>query len=233
MTSELVELPQELFLRELLNVDLKDESDVISFINEYGALMGPYGEREGGLLELKAEPSTPAPAAGHVRTHLGDVVLYLRTARVLARHWVAVLERVPVLDAWREEELDALVSDEEAAWTQFVHCLNAGLGVLRVRVERLRPRGPESVEDVEVEPIIGLYTSLCVQLFNHLLEAPELKRCANETCGGPFVRQWGGGASTGAGQYRTEGVMYCSASCGNAQWQREHRRRKRSEKKKP
>lgn len=227
--ADKVHLPEELFLRELFDVDLKDENDIVAFLNEYGTVSGPYGEAVGGLLSLRAQPSTPAPAE-QVTTHLLDVVLYLKTARLLARHWVAALENVPVLEAWREEELDSLVSDEEGAWSAFVDCLNAGLGVLRVRVERPLSFAPEFVQG---EPMAGLYTGLCVQLFNHLLEQPELKRCANETCGGRFVRQQGGGASTGAGQYRTGGVMYCSPSCGNAQWQREHRRRKRAERNKP
>lgn len=227
--GEPVVLPHELFLRELFDVDLADREDVVAFINEYGTLSGPYGKAVGGLLDLKVTPETPRPAE-RINTHVLDVIFYLKTARLLARHWVASLESEPVLNAWRQEELDSLVSDEEGAWGAFVDCLNAGLGALRVRVERPVSFAPEIVRG---EPVAGLYTGLCVQLFNHLMDEAAVRRCANETCGRAFVRQQGGGASRGAGQFRTEGVVYCSPSCGNAQWQREHRRRKRAERNKP
>ncbi len=219
---ERVHLPEELFLRELLDLDLSD-SEAVAFVNDYGVLSGRYGEGVNSrLLGLEMKPKTPPPVE-RINTHVEDLMLYLKTARVLTRHWVASMEETPVLDAWEAEELGSLVSDEEAAWSLLVECLNAGLGPLRVRVERPYSFFPEYVEG---EPVAGLYTGLCVQLFNYLVEHVPVRRCANESCGRAFSRQLGGAVH---GQYRSEGVMYCSPSCGNAQWQREHRRKKRAE----
>lgn len=69
-----------------------------------------------------------------------------------------------------------------------------------------------------------LYSVCCLELYNHIVEQAELRKCANETCGRLFVRQSGRAEH---GQNRTTGVLYCSAHCAKAQAQRMYRRRKR------
>lgn len=70
---------------------------------------------------------------------------------------------------------------------------------------------------------LPLFSVLCLELFNHIVEEATYKRCANETCGRYFVRQRG---RSQHGQHRTRGVKYCSAECARMQASRQYRRRK-------
>ena len=63
----------------------------------------------------------------------------------------------------------------------------------------------------------------CWQLFNHIAEGATYRRCEN--CDRIFVRQRDGAAQ---GQYRTEGVKYCSRKCAWAAGQRSWRKRKQA-----
>ncbi|HEX2193269.1 MAG TPA: hypothetical protein VHH09_08750 [Acidimicrobiales bacterium] len=217
---EYVELPPELFLRDLLDLDVGNDADVADFLSQFGELAWRYADA--GLLPYEVTPSEP-PEWPDADNHVGDAALFLRTARALTRHWLAVLEDGSIIDAWAAEGFDLAVPNEPGLWDWFVRCLNGGLKVFTVRVE-----GPTSL-GVEGQPLPDLYDALCLQLANHITEGLPVRRCANETCHRPFVRQQGGAEF---GQHRTEGVLYCSPACGNAQWQREHRRRKRQERKK-
>ena len=69
-----------------------------------------------------------------------------------------------------------------------------------------------------------LYELCCLQLYNHMVEGATYRTCANESCGGLFVRQSGRAEH---GQHRTKGVKYCTSECARAQAQREYRRRQR------
>lgn len=68
-----------------------------------------------------------------------------------------------------------------------------------------------------------LFEVCAFELFNHIAESATYRICQNETCGRPFVRQWG---RSEHGQSRREGVLYCTADCAQAQAQRQYRRRK-------
>lgn len=74
------------------------------------------------------------------------------------------------------------------------------------------------------------YATLCLELFNHIVEDAAYRVCANEPCQRMFVRQSGRAQH---GQYRTRGVRFCSAACARAQSQRDYRRRRQRRKPRP
>jgi hypothetical protein len=67
-----------------------------------------------------------------------------------------------------------------------------------------------------------LYAVCCLELFNHMVEAAQVRVCGNDSCRRPFVRQRGRAEH---GQHRIRGVKYCSSHCARAQAQRVYRRR--------
>ena len=98
-------------------------------------------------------------------------------------------------------------------------------------LRRYQGTAPRIDEGLLVAPAVtgkfeaGLYSICCLEIYNHLVEQTSYRRCRNERCGRLFVRQVG---RAKFGQYRTRGVLYCSASCARAQAQRELRRRRRA-----
>jgi hypothetical protein len=73
-----------------------------------------------------------------------------------------------------------------------------------------------------LRPPRSLYSLLCLEILNHITSGRPLLVCANERCGRIFSRQEG---SSRYGGHRSDVVRYCSASCSQAQMQREYRRR--------
>lgn len=69
---------------------------------------------------------------------------------------------------------------------------------------------------------VSLYSALCLQLANHVSEGGAYQKCAAEACDHLFVRQRGRAKH---GQNRTSQVLYCSDRCAKNQAQREYRRR--------
>jgi hypothetical protein len=96
----------------------------------------------------------------------------------------------------------------------------------QVLTDGLRPFHPRVVYvDAEARDEFNaapLYAVCCLELFNHMVEAAQVRVCANESCGRPFVRQRGRAEH---GQHRVRGVKYCSSHCARAQAQRVYRRR--------
>jgi ribosome-binding protein aMBF1 (putative translation factor) len=105
------------------------------------------------------------------------------------------------------------VSEEETR-KEFLAVLNKGLRLAHARA--INPEAPEELATI--------YGACCLQLYNHIAEEAQFKRCANESCRQVFVRQRGRARS---GTHRTEGVRFCTRECARAQAQRELRRRKK------
>lgn len=210
-------LASELVLRELLEVDVAHDEALIDFCLQHGVLalrfsllttfmtgaLDDDGRGYGGL------------KAGRGCTHLDDLRLWILTAQAMVHHWLAYLDGASVEEAW--DQPHPIFIRVANPWQAFAESLTAGLKPYRVRVSYWSP-------DIDQPPelIPDLFSGLCLQLFNLVVENLPVHSCANETCGRRFVRQRGGAE---AGQYRTIGVRFCSPSCARAQAQREYRRR--------
>lgn len=75
-------------------------------------------------------------------------------------------------------------------------------------------------------PRPSLFSVAVLQLINDLSDEAEYHVCPAETCGRIFIRSRG---ATVKAFNRTKGVTYCTPGCANAQRQREFRRKKRNE----
>lgn len=144
--------------------------------------------------------------------HLEEVAIRLRHVQALTEHLVAFQDGTPVRDAWRKCTSDA------AAWDRFALWANAALREFHVRVAV----SPEAA-------ISTVYAVSVLQLVNDLSDGETFRRCANETCGRPFIRQRGRARYPDKGTRHATGVLYCSRSCARAQAERMRRRSKRSE----
>jgi hypothetical protein len=211
------ELPEELILRDLQHLDCTSIDAMSGFINAHGVL--------GGTLEdltpfAHSGPIDPRSTTG---TPVADVERILRTARACVNHWLAHLEREDVTEPWRAEGTDDV--DADTAWKWFTTALNRGLMATHARIQVATRTS--SGDYLDAQPaFVGLYSGMMVQLFNLISERLPVLTCANETCQQRFIRQQGRAQK---GISRTEGVLFCSASCAKAQAQREYRRRKSTE----
>lgn len=203
-------LPLELALRELRGLDVADSEAVVQFCSDYGAIT----RRWPGLEHVKGIPRSSS-------NHVADLALHLAMAQLLVNHWVTAVDGDDVVEIWQSEvaaSLHCWSVDEAFAWSNWCANLNEGLAAIRVRAEYPIPGFEHAVVG---QPMAGLYTGLCVQIYNLAAEGLVPLVCQDETCRVRFVRQRGGAK---AGQYRLHGDrMYCSPGCARRQGQRKRR----------
>ena len=243
--SRLVNLPAELYLKELIDLDLQDEEAILGFVGQFG----PLGDVGTPYLDLpeRLRPSQlgkwPSPAQIECAAQLdvlmppepmrkfvnrkhyflqkmGSIRVHAWCLRDAVRLWQVHIGQMSLEEFAKDMELSAFMEEpviEDDVISHLAEILNRGLQPFHARLELVDPSNPRS----PVQP--NLYSALCLQLFNHVAEEAIYLRCHSETCNRLFVRQRGRAKQ---GKYHTSGVKYCSDLCARAQGQREIRRRK-------
>ncbi len=175
---------------------------------------GRSGRRQVVDLEAERESVWQRPEMrDRVPVHLDEIGLRIRVLHQAVRHLESHAASRLVWEAWPDCHTDL------EAWERFTRYANAALQEFHVRV--YVDLGDPEIDVGGVYPT--LYEVAWLQLINAQVAGETWRRCANETCGRAFLRQ------RGRGHYysRSEGVLFCSASCARAQAQRAYRRRNR------
>jgi hypothetical protein len=244
---EYVEVPPEVYLRQFRDTPV-DDLDALAELCKLGG-MTPFGARPYADLEPKDDRQWQTTIARfsietgffwggeeeerdevygrHLDAsqsldpvHAAEVALRVRLMRRATDHFLAYLAGEPLAPAWRD------CTDDLDAWRRFITVTGAALRDFQVRVDvEVIGRSPRA-DDLQVGEVeTTLYSAGMLQLVNDLAANETVRRCANEACGRPYVRQLG--RSTYGG-HRRSGTLYCSSTCARAQYQREKRRRDRA-----
>lgn len=237
MSGGWCDLPDELYLRATRAVDVVDRDQVVAFAVEWGLLGRPRCPELSNEPHADRAPSLDLgdrPTAHHM--HWREVGVHLAGIQNAATIWGhyslrdgadGFLDRVefvgehpgrpPVPDpkAFSDEETAVMwLSDtlDRALRPYHVRMLWRGPGVTHSHAGWLNAASP------------GLHSRLMLQLAQHMAEGSAYLTCSSETCRRWYVNQQG---RSEHGQHRA-GTKYCSASCGQAQANREYRRRQKA-----
>ena len=232
-----VAVPDELYLREFLDLDADDPAAVLAFCAAYGPvgafdlsdLPRPFRMPIAFVYEEVYEGRNPPDGSaikGHIGSHtVENVAAFQCGVRIMVSLWRCLTGEVSI------GEIDKLVveaggpsllfekrgglSRELSVAFELRAYLNQGLAPYHVRLE---------VGDGSAWGIGGhnVYNAMCLQLANHIAENARYRPCAAEDCGNLFVRTEG---YSRYGQNRLRGNKYCSQRCANRQAQRDYRRR--------
>ncbi|MGV9594724.1 hypothetical protein [Streptomyces tendae] len=233
-----VPLPEDFYLRELLEIDPGDISTVATLMNSYGHFSGTsedldlYNWTFEAAQEVARLERQEHPQARGWSMHQDLVAIHLREAQEAVHTWIAC-QREGGLDELIEpditEENLAQVHTEDPnvrnldqlreleLWLrleQLKASLHAALSSFSIGIGSLTDRRPT------------IYSVAFLQMYNHIAENATIRECANETCRRAFVRQRG---RAEYGQNRTSGIKYCTRECARAQAQRELRRRRKQQ----
>jgi hypothetical protein len=244
--GEQTEIPDELYMRELVDLDLRDARVIWRFCEEFGHL--------GSVRYVPDYPFFSGGPDEYASLDLGGTFGFVREAQALrncVRIWdslqgdlglalvrqrwegplglIALDDEDFVLDTASLElkltELEANLPTqlpESLLSSYLATTLNRGLRAFPVHLspESVGIGRPTSADSV------NLRSGLCLQFANHIAEHARYSTCQNESCRRKFVRQRG---RARMGQHRTVGVDFCSRHCAWAQGQRELRRRKKAQ----
>ncbi|MFI0453695.1 hypothetical protein [Actinomadura sp. 6N118] len=237
----LTELPDDFYLRELVETPHDDLEAAADLFRRYGRLFSldhddlDLRHNEELIEKVAAFPRSPADADSRKPggVHRDQINLYLDLAHasvetLLATQRPGGLEELVEPDATEENRaaLHAQAPDLVPTLESYRELL------IQLRLDDLEETMRAALSDFSIgfgdladrRPTV--YSVSFLQMYNHLAEGAHIRRCSNETCRQHFVRQRG---RAEYGQYRTSGVKYCSRECARAQAQRELRRRRKAE----
>jgi hypothetical protein len=235
---ELQEVP--LFTEEPTSLDLRDPDALCSFLWEFGMVIPRSDNRV--LLPDRVELREVADRLARVRSVAQHALAYLKGEDVRAPWVDPALVPVPHIPmrvpagGWSSvasSSLEETVTNArraftvDDAWGYFVGYLNDGLEAFAPHVEHYPSYAAERGEPPLPFgfPAPDLYSGLCAQVFNMIVEGLPVLTCANERCRRDFQRQRGRAAK---GQYHKAGVLYCSRECARAQAKRAARSAKKN-----
>lgn len=253
--KKVVQLPEELYLRELMAVDADDADSLGTFMADYGVIghlewlslppavramslpVASSGSVQDSIYRAVIEHCPPGQSWEHrYFRHQAEVALHVATLQNAVSTWMAVVGEESLewlLERWHSSQQLPGSPGQALLWAS--QTLNAGLKpfhpVIRYETKESAAKWPATSEGGIGWGGFGAttYELLCLQLANHVAEGANYARCSNQPCGQVFVRQRGRAASR---QGRTQGVMYCSSACARAQAQREWRRREKTKREK-
>lgn len=210
---------------ELYELDLDDVNPIVQFVSDYGVLGVSYkgfSLMPHALYPVEMKELEVAKQAAHAEQRLeSDLAIPNQETLTEFRYGARTVRRLA--DAWRRYESS---DDDPAAFEDgalLERWLSAALTPFHPVVALEGGYDGPSSEEVGLWGAIPLYSVCCLQLFNHMARGLIWRRCANETCRRPFVRQEGRAEH---GQHRSVGVKYHTAYCARAQAQRDYRRRR-------
>jgi hypothetical protein len=230
-------LPAEWGLRELVDATLDDDEEVAALLIQRGVISRPF-VYPGDIPQSRREFLAPI-SEEHGWQHrrdweyradgtLEDARWWLKMARALSLMWAnaSIGDTAAAVAAWSEEGFSS--QDEEGIWVHFTLALNHGLNPFHARVEHVAPIVLSDEPYVWGGlPRVDLYSAACCQIFDFIAGREIARRCENTSCGRLFVHQLGGAEF---GQYHSMGMRFCSPGCGQAERQRQYRRRQKEQK---
>ena len=170
-------------------------------------------------LQTMRHTSVPATEAF---CHVDEMRWTVALIRDIARVWLWAQGELSFTRVQIEWESPVRPATEQGPWPAKEEALRMLEATLNLGLAELRPRvslglaGGENADAWKDEPV-SLFSALCVQFANHIIENAKYKKCEN--CGTWFVRQLGRAEQ---GQHRTTGTKYCSVRCAKAKTQREY-----------
>jgi hypothetical protein len=232
-------LRDEVYLREARDIDLDDDAALFAFAHDFGWPTDGDGADhlpDDPMHELDVVRATfgddatgpPArwgklakvEATGRIMVcrHLGEVRFRLRLIRDLTRLWLIVSGQKDA-DSRGGDLLHPQTMDDAASILE--RFVNSALADLTVGLQLVRTDIVDKKHQLQ-PGLLTSYSAMVLQLRNDIAGGSPYLVCANENCRRLFLRQRSTDPLTVT---RPNRVRFCSASCRDAQRQREYRRK--------